>query len=153
MTKKEQSMSTQKSWTETVSVPQEVTAATTEKLRCSNWEVVSKVHRLLNFRKLRFWNNSSTPGVYVMVHRDIDGQPSKRDFGPDRIVAIAVNLDTLKAQVCVFRAEDHPLQRTDDWPTPLQEPVEIDLTPGNHVKMANKLEKILTAMHRVHTDD
>lgn len=146
-------MSTQKSWTATACVPREVTAATTEELRCANWEVVRKVHRLLNFRKLRFWNNSKTPGVYVMVHISIDGQASKRDFGPERIVAIAVNLDTLKAQVGVFSAEDYLLHRAADWLIPLQGPVEIDLTTGNHVRMANKLEKILTEMHRVHTEN
>jgi hypothetical protein len=126
---------------------QEATESTLHANRHANRRLLGKAQCLLNSHRFHFTLHEKESGTFLMTQTWSDGLIYSVEFGPKREIAVAVNLDTMRAQAFVYASADYAVYKAKGLPVPLHRPFELSLTPGGHVAIAHRLEKLLNEMH------
>ena len=120
---------------------------TPEANRHANRGLLGKAQCLLNSHRFHFTRHEKESGTFLMTQTWSHGLIYSVEFGPKRAIAVAVNLDTMRAQAFVYDSEDYAVYKAKGLPVPLHRPFELSLTRCGHIAIAHRLEKLLKKMH------
>ena len=111
-------------------------------MRDANLHLLDEVHALLNRRKFHFVHYTKE-GQYCLMQRQVDGISYRVEFGPDRAIAIVVNIANLEANVFVFSMSEYFGFENSLLPKPFFFPYPHSLANKNPIEIAKELEETI----------